>query len=283
MSVIEGQIQLRDLVMGKNTDYHLLRTNFFGWPANRAERIPEPNQNGWRFNTKDLFAGKTVEIEMLIKSADLPAAMRALSKAAHITESDETISLLVHWTLDDTPKRLVGRVRNLDFPSYDRKTFSSATECTLIFEAELPGFTGISEQSKTVLLPVASGGHTFDVTFPMSFGSVGSGGSFTVENQGNMPYQPRFRIDGPVVNPRITHQDQEKSLEFDITLSASDWLEIDARESEVLLNGTASRYYTLTNTSRWFTIDSGVNNLFYSASGYDPSSLLTTYWYDYYL
>ena len=285
MPLTQGQAQLNGiLTLGLGTEYHLIATDFFSWPSNRSSRTPAPTQSGWVFDPIDLFSGRTASVEIIIKAVDRPllSAMRELSEACTQVTEGQMLTLDMFLPHDDGPKRLTGRVRDLAFPEYDRKTYGSSTLAIMIFETELPHATSIAENSRESSLAVSSGGHTFNATFNQVFGASGSGGSFQINNAGNTPSSPIFRINGPVTNPRIFHQDLDRGITFNIVIAASDFLLIDVRNSEILLNGTASRYFTLTNSSRWFNLSPGVNNLFYSADTYDADATLTTLWYDAY-
>jgi hypothetical protein len=53
---------------------------------------------------------------------------------------------------------------------------------------------------------------------------------------------------------------------------------VDFDAKTVVLNGTASRYSTLTTDSTWWEIAPGTVNVRYAADTFDPASLLTLVW-----
>ena len=101
-------------------------------------------------------------------------------------------------------------------------------------------------------MTTTTGGLTFDLTFDLTFSASSGGDTVTVTNDGNVPTPAVFTIDGPVSNPTIENTTLGKELSFDIVLGASDQLVVDTAARTVVLNGTASRYNTLTPDSEWF-------------------------------
>lgn len=280
MAITEGQIQIGSLVMGRGTDYHVLKTDIFSWPSNRANRRAAQTQSGWDFDAYDLFTGRVLDFDILINSANLLSAMRALSLAALTTEENGFINLDVWLPHDTKARRAIGRTRNIAFPSFDRKIYSRSTECVFTFETELACLVSTNEKTASVGLPTTAGGHVYPATYPRLYGDTGEGGFINPANDGDFPFEPTFRINGPVTNPRITHQDLDRKLEFNITIADGSYLEVNVRDAEVLLNGTASRYGTLTNDSEWFPIMPGTNSLYYGASAFEAGSSLVVTWRD---
>lgn len=102
----------------------------------------------------------------------------------------------------------------------------------------------------------ATTGFGFDFGFDLSFGaSVPPDGAFII-NSGNRPTPLIFTISGPVVDPRIINDAESKSMNFSITLGASDVLVIDTSNKTVLLNGSTNRRNALL-TQDWFFLNVG--------------------------
>ena len=114
-------------------------------------------------------------------------------------------------------------------------------------------------------LATASGGWTFPWTFDWVFGAVSSGGSISAPNAGSAPAPWVARFDGPLTNPSISHQEQGRTLTFQIVLAAGDFLVVDSAARTVLLGGTASRYSTLV-TPNWFDLTPGANTIRFGAT-----------------
>jgi hypothetical protein len=145
------------------------------------------------------------------------------------------------------------------------------------FVATDPRIYSLFEYNETTTLPSAGGGVTFPLTFPLTFGSVSTGGVIWPFNGGTFATPPKFTITGPVVNPKIMNVTLDKWIQCEISLAAGDTLTIDTEKRTIMLNGTASRYHTLTADSKWWELVPGSNEVHYSAST-QTSSTLTVLW-----
>lgn len=123
----------------------------------------------------------------------------------------------------------------------------------------------VAETSTVISLAVSGGGFTFPEVFPLIFAGGGSSGTANIVNAGNAPSPPRFRIDGPVTDPRIRSDTADKDLLFDLTVDSGDWVDINVQNRSVLLNGTASRYSALIE-AEWFDLAPGSNTIRFSGS-----------------
>ena len=163
-------------------------------------------------------------------------------------------------------------------PEYSRSTYSRSTACVLIFEAELPYSTSGSTNQQDITPRTISGGHTFNLTFDHTFGIIGTGGYVQINNEGSSATYPTFRIYGPIQFPKIENTDTGDYLELIITIQGGDYIEINTRTAEITINGSASRYYALTNDSRWFTLKPGKTILACSALYHASPAKLSTFW-----
>jgi len=125
-------------------------------------------------------------------------------------------------------------------------------------------------QVVSTILTAASSGLTWPLTWPLNWGTV-SATSFTTTNDGNTDAEWVATIPGPVTNPQIQHVDQGLNLTFSIELTAGQELIVDSDSRTVLLDGTASRYSTLSGD--WFALTPGANELSYRADA--GSSIIT--------
>lgn len=111
-------------------------------------------------------------------------------------------------------------------------------------------------------------GLTFDLTFDVLFPLSTPVGATVVTTIGDALCPPVARLFGPCVNPRIENvtdpdvDGRAKRLQFNITLGAGEFLEVDFRERTVKLDGNPrrDRYSTLDFTeSNWWTLRPGDN------------------------
>jgi hypothetical protein len=134
------------------------------------------------------------------------------------------------------------------------------------------------QQSDNIGLLVVSGGVTFPMTFNLTFGTVGSGGSMLLDNSGSFDAPVVFRIDGPVTDPVITNDTTGQVLSFTGFIGAGSYYVVDTAARSVLLNGTASRYNTIDASSDWFDLAPGLNSISFDAASYEADALLTATW-----
>ncbi|GGM48390.1 hypothetical protein GCM10012275_19220 [Longimycelium tulufanense] len=117
-------------------------------------------------------------------------------------------------------------------------------------------------QSGSTGLPAPpSGGLSFPLRFPFSFGTAQIPGTVTCVNRGNFPAYPHFRIYGPVSLPRIVDMSTGDALELHTDVPAGQFVDVDTRTHETLLNGTAPRFYAVGGNTAWPTIRPGLSQL----------------------
>lgn len=150
---------------------------------------------------------------------------------------------------------------------------SQAFSWSLTVVAADPRRYDADPSTATTGLPPSYAGLTFPITFPLSFGAVtGSGsGSVTINQRGDYDETPAvLTFVGPVINPSATHVQTGRGLYFALTLNAGESLVVDLGAQTALLNGSASRVFTLTSASAWFMLLPGLNEIQFR--GQDPGS-----------
>ena len=158
---------------------------------------------------------------------------------------------------------------------------SRGVEYQANFIAADPIVYSVNEHSGNIALPTAEGGFSSPLTSPLASGIISIGGVLLASNAGNTAVAPMIVIYGPVDSPRLRNVTQGKSLEFNISLGADDYLVIDFRplHKTVMLNGTASRYSSLT-LAEWWDLQPGTNEITYAASTYQVGSYALVTWRD---
>jgi acyl carrier protein phosphodiesterase len=99
-----------------------------------------------------------------------------------------------------------------------------------------------------------------------------------VINAGDAPTWPRFRIDGPIVNPQVLSQTTGQLVALNYNLGAGEWLSVYPESGRVLLNDTAERYsaYDFAQSS-WFQLAPGSNDIRLLASSFSSPAQLTVF------
>lgn len=119
-------------------------------------------------------------------------------------------------------------------------------ECSVQFLCADPRRYGILEKSDTVMLPASSGGLVYPLVYPLDYGTSSSGG-LTATNAGSVATPLVATFYGPLTNPTLLASDW--SLGFDINLVDGEFLTVDTSAGTAMLNDTADRLYTISNTS----------------------------------
>lgn len=140
-----------------------------------------------------------------------------------------------------------------------------------------PRIYAFTESTETDTLPTTGGGMEFNESPNITFGATSTGGLFTCTNDGTFETWPVIKLTGPVTDPVIYNTTSGKEIGFDITVGSGDYLVIDTGNRTVLLNGTASRYSTLTSDSEWWALDAGDNEIRYEAATTTASNITLTW------
>jgi hypothetical protein len=153
--------------------------------------------------------------------------------------------------------------------------------CRAAFRALDPTIYSGVEHSATLVLPLATGGLTIPITNPFTIGATVVGGSVALPNAGTAPVGLTLRIDGPVVQPRVTLVSPGGTtyvLRYLDTVNSGDYLLIDTKARTAYLNGTVSRRNRMAGD--WFLLEPGTSQISYDAGAYDAASTLTVTWRD---
>jgi hypothetical protein len=123
-----------------------------------------------------------------------------------------------------------------------------------------------AETSTAIGLPAGAAGLLFPAEAPFVFGGLSSPGEALVNNAGTYETDWTATFTGPLTAPVIEHVSLGRSLSFTgLTIAAGETLELDSRTKSALLNGTASRYSSLSSTSRWWTLPVGNSTIRFRA------------------
>ncbi|MCL4293357.1 MAG: phage tail family protein [Acidimicrobiia bacterium] len=259
---VDGQIELRDLKMGRGTAYLLRGFVPWGHPAVRTNDTARPQDHG-AFAGPEYYEPRRISVTVLVAAetqADMEELLAELGRvwaAPPDVPADATDDL--YWRLGGRTYLARGRPRGalVDMAGYG----SGVMEVECRFEALDPvvyeyqwagGVTGPS---------AAGGGHGFDVGFDHGFGAPAAPGLISAANEGNWPTRPFGRITagpGGLDGPRITLVETAERLELDLHLAEGQYLDVDWQARTVMLNGTASRASALRRPpSTWWQLPAG--------------------------
>ena len=140
----------------------------------------------------------------------------------------------------------------------------------------------VSASESNANFAAGSSGGEIGISSPISSpltSAFNSTGAVQIANQGDEPYPPRYRIDGPITNPTIRNATTGEELRFITTLATGEWLDIDVTARTALLNGVTDRYSTVQFPgSTWFLLQPGNNDIRLLALTSGAPAALTVYW-----
>ncbi len=253
------------LTIGNGTNLSIIETDGFDdLPPVRSADVDKAAAHG-AFAGLDVLGERTMTIKFALLGSDRPsydALVQQLS-AAFAVQSTE-LPLLC----GDNGNRLINcRPRKAVAPRKKDFHGTFSTEVMVELVATDPRIYSATLSQPSTGLSSSSGGMTFNATFPLSFGSIGSGGLVTVTNAGSFPTDATFSISGPIVNPIIDNVTTGVSILLGITLAASDTLVLDTLAKSIVLNGTASRTSALLPGSAWRNFPPGSTQVRYRNNG----------------
>lgn len=121
-----------------------------------------------------------------------------------------------------------------------------------------------------------SGGVTFPIIFPITFGSS-SGGSSTVNNYGTVDSPPVITINGPVINPIISNDSTGEKIGLNLTLVSGDSVVIDTGNTTILQGNATNRMGYKNTGSTFWSLNPGDNAIRFSADAYDVGTAVIAY------
>jgi hypothetical protein len=259
MPLLDFQVQVGAVVIGPGTDYGVATfTGLRDGAEHRSSDAPRAQQHGF-WAGRDLLGQRVVTIEFDAEGNDhehLEELLDAIA-AATVIGDEQPISFKLPGQVQ---RRFYGRCRGRVVTNDPNTQAGHMATVTLRFDCTDPRLYADAAELLTTVRAEASGGLTFNVTFPVGFGGAGVGGVVTATNDGTFPAPWTATLTGPLTNPRIENITADKALAFDLVLDPGDTLMLDRLDKSVLLNGTASRYSSLI-TSQWFDIDPGANEI----------------------
>lgn len=153
-----------------------------------------------------------------------------------------------------------------------------------------PCLYGLELVSGVSGLPKTSGGMKFPYCFGTCNGSVSPwmwsediiSGRVSLLNGGNASSPVFIRIDGPVVNPQVSHVESGHVMAFDLTLGINHYVTINGMNHEILVDGFDPARGNVVRRE-WSQAVAGSNEWAFSASEYSNDARLTVSFYPAYL
>lgn len=234
-------------------------TDIEGWHTTPDSDIPDeprPDSDEGSYDLSGRYQARQITIKGIFHPMSAASAAVARKRLMDAVNLVRTNGLLV---MKETPNaqaivRLSGK------PHINTIDITGTTEFEVGLRAPDPmkystDLREILLQNSTVIEPGT--GITLPIIFPFTFIPGSWTNVLTTNNLGLYTTYPMAVFRGPLVHPRLTNATQDRKIEFNLTLSEEETLEVDFRARTVLLNGVLSRRSTMTVDSRWWAIPPG--------------------------
>lgn len=153
-----------------------------------------------------------------------------------------------------------------------------------------PYLYGLDLVSGVSRLPSSSGGMQFPCHFEEDGVSLSSwvwsevivSGQVVLNNVGTAPSPVMIRIDGPVVNPQVSHVGSGHVMAFNMRLGSGHYVTVNGVTHEVLIDGTDPARGRVTRRE-WSQAEPGMNGWGFNAGEYSAEARMTVSFYPAYL
>lgn len=281
MPLVEGQWQIRDLVLGPLTPYTLMDDSNPFTVTVRADQGGPRAWNHGSWSGAEWGNDRVVPLRLHVQAdgvASWVAAHQQLA-AAFAPVGDHTEQVPLRFVLGGTEYVLFGRPRMVEPDVALIGTGQSHTRCA--FVAQDPRiYAGTESTVGPVGLTQFAGGLLVPFTVPFTVGGTLSGGIVTLTNAGTTDTGVTLRVDGPAPNPRLVLQapnGSTQTLSFDLAIGVGQWLDIDSVARTALLNGLPTSNQFGVSTWGWdqHPLAPGVTTLRFFADSFEPAAMVT--------
>lgn len=153
-----------------------------------------------------------------------------------------------------------------------------------------PHLYGLDPVSGVSGLPSSFGGMSFPYNFNEDGVSLSSwmwseevvSGRVALSNVGTAPSPVMIRIDGPVVNPQVSHVGSGHVIAFNASLGSGHYATVNGVTHEILIDGTDPARGRVTRRE-WSQAEPGMNVWGFNASEYSTAARMTVSFYPAYL
>lgn len=240
--------------------------------------------DGWYGNLPRL-QGRTITIEGHIIGRCTESCVNAWNSFKSVLDND---GMLLTVRLGDIGRQ--ARVWQSSSAPLVKWAGVNMLKFTLGLTSLSPYLFGLDSVSGVSALPSSSGGMQFPYHFEEAGVSLSSwmwneevvSGNVALSNVGTAPSPVMIRIDGPVVNPQISHVGSNHVMAFDMSLGAGHYVTINGVTHEILVDGTDPARGRVTRRE-WTQAEPGMNVWGFNASEYSAAARMTVSFYPAYL
>lgn len=257
--------ELQGLTIGAGTGYRwATMPEGFGVSDYRSQDAMLPRQDGVVAGD-DRLSGRMITFDVHVLGTSAVTAEQAANTLKGVfspLQADVEMSFNLSGGVDGYT--VFGRPRSCPVV-LDKKFLGGALRARCSFWATDPRLFG-AEVTTIIALPAGTAGLLFPAEAPFVFGGLSSPGEAIINVGGEYDTDWTATFAGPVTAPRIEHVELGRALSFPtLSIAIGETLVLDSRTKSVLLNGTTSRYSSLSSGSRWWVLSTGPHTIRFRA------------------
>lgn len=251
-------------------------------PERRLSRFNLSGRNG-AFITNRLYGGRTLTISVQIfgsSVSDFESRAQTFLDALDFSGGEVTMTIV---SANGVSYQVSGDAQIVsDGPAFGERRFG-----TYIFEFFCSDHRILSQtlNSQTIMLPDDLGGAAIPTAVPVSLG-VGSGGTQTITNNGNLPAELIITVYGPLTASITLHNiTSDEKFVYGANISAGNYIVIDTKNRSVVdQNGVNALNNVSSSFRKFFTLQPGDNEINFSHdAAYNADANAVFQWRDSYL
>lgn len=259
-------------------------TGLFDGVASTLNTSEKAMTDGWYGNLPRL-QGRTITIEGYIIGRCTESCVTAWNAFKSVLDTD---GMLLIARLGDIGRQVrVWQSASAPLIKWDGVNILRFSLGLTALSPYLYGLVPVSDVSG---LPSSSGGMQFPYHFEEPGIALSSwmwsedvvSGSVALSNVGTAPSPVMIRIDGPVVNPQVSHVGSGHVMAFNMSLGWGHYVTINGVTHEILVDGTDPVRGRATRRE-WSQAEPGMNVWGFNASEYSNTARMTVSFYPAYL
>ena len=216
------------------------------------------------FSGRDFLGGRIVSIIINIFGDNGVSAQTNFNTLQSYLLPQTSGTTPLYFILPPSPEQFINaRVRALKSTVDANYTYGFITAQVQFF-CPNPCYFSYNQQT-AILLYSPPTGRIYNRTYNLVYGGGSVQITTTVTNNGWTDAYPTITLNGPITNPVLGNATQNASLEFNVTLSSTDYLVVDLYNKLITLNGQPARNLLISGT--WFSAQPGNNDFYLTGVG----------------